>query len=50
MTKKSKGGKRPKGGSQRNLENYLAATKQADRFREQWAANKAAQDAAKKEN
>jgi hypothetical protein len=34
--------KRPKGGSQNNLENYLAASRSADAVRAQWADNKLA--------
>src|SRR5271166_64459 len=34
-------GRRPSGGSQRNLDNYLDAMKEGDRIRAEWAANKA---------
>jgi hypothetical protein len=34
-------GRKPSGGSQRNLDNYLDATREGDRIRAEWAANKA---------
>jgi len=36
-----RGGRKPSGGGQRNLDNYLDATREGDRIRAEWAANKA---------
>jgi hypothetical protein len=46
--RKGRGGRRPSGGSQRNLDNYLDATREGDRIRAEWAANKAKQEEEKK--